>query len=106
MKKKHSLSYKMCVLKLNIEFWYYFHFWEVKECWYRLVSVSFTNTLTFDTKYWYCYWWIRWADTIIDISIAEAQAPILYRYQYRWKSSTDTSIGIEEITWYRPWLIR
>ena len=43
--------------------------------WYRLVSVSFTDTLAFDTKY--RYRWISNIDTSIVIGIAEAQTPIL-----------------------------
>ena len=43
--------------------------------WYRLVSVSFTDTLAFDTKY--RYRWISNIDTSIVISIAEAETPIL-----------------------------
>ena len=43
--------------------------------WYRLVSVLFTNTLAFDTKY--RYRWISNIDTSIVIGIAEAQTPIL-----------------------------
>ena len=38
-----------------------------QKYWYRLVSVSFTDTLVFDTK-----------------------------YRYRWMSKIDTSIGIVE----------
>ena len=45
--------------------------------WYRLVLVSFTNTLAFDTKYRYRYRWISNIDTSIVIGIAEAQTPIL-----------------------------
>ena len=42
---------------------------------YRLVSVSFTDTLAFDTKY--RYRWISNIDTSIIISIAEDETPIL-----------------------------
>ena len=45
--------------------------------WYRLVSVSFADTLAFDTKYQYRYRWISNIDTSIVIGIAEAQTPIL-----------------------------
>jgi len=48
--------------------------------WYRLVSVSLTDTLAFDTKY--RYRWILKIDT--SIGMAEAQTPIL----------TNTCIGI------------
>ena len=44
-----------------------------QKYWYRLVSVSLTDTLAFDTKY--RYRWISNIDT--SIGIVEAQTPIL-----------------------------
>ena len=46
-----------------------------QKYWYRLVSVSFIDTLAFDTKYRYRYRWISNIDT--SIGIAEAQTSIL-----------------------------
>ena len=48
-----------------------------QKYWYRLVSVSLTDTLAFDTKYRYRYRWISNIDTSIGIGIADAQTPIL-----------------------------
>ena len=48
-----------------------------QKCWYRLVSVSFADTLAFNTKYRYQCRWISSIDTGIGIGIAEAQTPIL-----------------------------
>ena len=48
-----------------------------QKYWYRLVSVSLTDTLAFDTKYWYRYRWISNIVTTTSIGIAEAQTPIL-----------------------------
>ena len=42
-----------------------------QKYWYHLVSVSLTDTLAFDTKYWYWYRWISNIDT--SIGIAEAK---------------------------------
>ena len=48
-----------------------------QKYWYRLVSVSLTDTLAFNTKYRYRYRWISSIDTNIGIGIAGSQTSIL-----------------------------
>ena len=48
-----------------------------QKYWYRLVSVSFTDTLAFYTKYRYRYRWISNIDTSIGIGITDAPTLIL-----------------------------
>ena len=54
-----------------------------QKYWYRLVSVSFTDTLAYDTKY--RNRWISNINTSIGIGIAEAQTPILVSVSLRLK---------------------
>ena len=77
MVKKRCLQY----FYIKIDFIFIFEGCVVlidgQKYWYRLVSVSFTITLAFDTKYRYRYRWISNIDTRICTGIAEAQTLIL-----------------------------
>ena len=66
---------KYCIQYFYIKNWFYFDFEgcvvviDGQKYWYRLVSVSVTDTLAFDTKYRYRYRWISNIDTrIFDFS--------------------------------------